>query len=179
MKLYTKTGDTGDTALFDGTRVPKSDPRVEAYGAVDELEAWIGLVRAQKVDVDLDAMLSQIQHDLFAMGALLADPGHRIAPRVAKARLGDADVSRLETWIDTVDGSLTPLRHFVLAGGTPAGALLHLARAVCRRAERRIVALGSDAVDPVLLVYTNRLSDLLFAMARSVNARAGVADQAW
>jgi len=179
MKLYTKTGDTGDTALFDGTRVPKSDPRVEAYGAVDELEAWIGLVRAQKVDADLDAMLSQIQHDLFAMGALLADPGHRIAPRVAKAKLEDADVSRLETWIDAIDGALPPLRHFVLAGGTPAGALLHLGRAVCRRAERRIVALGPDAVDPVLLVYTNRLSDLLFAMARSVNARAGVADQAW
>ncbi len=179
MKLYTKTGDTGDTALFDGTRVSKSDPRVEAYGAVDELESWIGLIRAQRLDADLDAMLLQIQHDLFALGALLADPGHRIAPRVRKARLTDADVSKLEGWIDTLDGSVPPLRHFILAGGSQAGALLHLSRTVCRRAERRIVSLGADAVDPLLIVYVNRLSDLLFAMARSVNARSGVAEQAW
>jgi cob(I)alamin adenosyltransferase len=179
MKLYTKTGDAGETGLFDGTRVAKSDPRVEAYGAVDELEAWLGLVRAQAVDADLEAMLARIQHDLFALGALLADPQHRIAPRVQKATLGPDDVTRLEHWIDTLDGALPPLRHFVLAGGTPAASLLQLARAVCRRAERRIVGLGAEAVAPVLLTYVNRLSDLLFVMARTANARANIAEHAW
>jgi cob(I)alamin adenosyltransferase len=179
MKLYTKTGDAGQTGLFDGTRVAKSDPRVEAYGAVDELEAWLGLVRAQKVDADLEAMLARIQHDLFALGALLADPQHRIASRVQKATLGADDVTRLEQWIDTLDGALPPLRHFVLAGGTPAASLLQLARAVCRRAERRIVGLGAEAVAPALLTYVNRLSDLLFVMARTANARANSAEQAW
>jgi cob(I)alamin adenosyltransferase len=179
VKLYTKTGDGGETGLFDGTRVAKSDPRVEAYGAVDELEAWLGLVRSHRVDADVEAMLSRIQHDLFALGAILADPSHRIASRVHKATLGPDDVTRLEQWIDTLDGALAPLRHFVLAGGTPAASLLQLARAVCRRAERRIVFLGGDAVDPVLLTYINRLSDLLFVMARTVNARSGVAEHAW
>ena len=179
MKLYTKTGDAGETGLFDGTRVAKSDPRVEAYGAVDELEAWLGLVRAQAVDADLETMLARIQHDLFALGALLADPQHRIAPRVQKATLGSDDVTRLEQWIDTLDGALPPLRHFVLAGGSPSASLLQLARAVCRRAERRIVGLGAEAVAPVLLTYVNRLSDLLFVMARTANARANIAEHAW
>jgi cob(I)alamin adenosyltransferase len=179
MKLYTKTGDGGETGLFDGTRVAKSDPRVEAYGAVDELEAWLGLVRSHRIDADVEAMLSRIQHDLFALGAILADPSHRIAARVRKATLGLDDVTRLEGWIDTLDGALPPLRHFVLAGGTPAAGLLQVARAVCRRAERRIVLLGADAVDPVLLTYINRLSDLLFVMARTANARSSVAEHAW
>src|SRR5262249_23775066 len=135
--------------------------------------------RTHHVDQELDKMLATIQRDLFAMGALLADPGHRIAPRVEKAKLGDADVTKLEGWIDALDNALPPLKHFVLAGGSPAGAVLHLSRAVCRRAERRIVALGKDAVDPLLLIYINRLSDLLFAMARSVNARSGVAEEKW
>jgi len=179
MKLYTKTGDAGETGLFDGTRVPKNDARVEAYGAVDELEAWLGFVRSQKVDPDVDGMLVHIQRDLFALGAQLADPRHRISTRVQKAALGAADVARLEGWIDQLDGALPALRHFLLAGGAPAGAALHLARAVCRRAERRIVALGTDAVDPELLIYINRVSDLLFAMARVVNARAGVHEHEW
>jgi len=179
MPLYTKTGDDGETGLFDGTRVSKSDPRVEAYGAVDELDACLGLVRAHKVDPDLDEMLARLQRDLFALGAQLADPRHRIASRVEKARLGDADVLRLEQWIDALDAALPPLRHFVLAGGAPAGAQLHLARAVCRRAERRIVALDRDAVDPALLIFVNRISDLLFAMARTVNVRAGVSEHEW
>lgn len=179
VKLYTKTGDGGETGLFDGTRVAKSDPRVEAYGAVDELEAWLGAVRSHRVDADVEAMLSKIQHDLFALGAILADPSHRIAARVQKATLGPDDVTRLEQWIDTLDGALPPLRHFVLAGGTPAASLLQVARAVCRRAERRIVCLGGGAVDPALLTYINRLSDLLFVMARTVNARSSIPEQAW
>jgi len=179
VKLYTKAGDGGETGLFDGTRVAKSDPRVDAYGAVDELEAWLGVVRAHRVDADVEAMLSKIQHDLFALGAILADPSHRIAARVHKATLGPDDVARLEHWIDTLDGALPPLRHFVLSGGTPAASQLQVARAVCRRAERRIVGLGAGAVDPVLLTYINRLSDLLFVMARTVNARSTIPEQAW
>ncbi|HKV99682.1 MAG TPA: cob(I)yrinic acid a,c-diamide adenosyltransferase [Vicinamibacterales bacterium] len=179
VPLYTKTGDSGETALFDGTRVSKADPRVEAYGGVDELNAWLGLARANRVGEDLDAMLDEIQRDLFALGALLADPRHKIAARVEKAKLGEADVAKLEKWIDALDSTLPPLRRFILAGGAPAGALLHLSRTVCRRAERAIVALGSDAVDPLVVVYVNRLSDLLFVMARAANARAGGAEIEW
>ena len=179
VKIYTKTGDSGETGLFDGTRVAKSDPRVASYGDVDELNAWLGVVRAQQPAGDLDDMLGHIQRDLFALGALLADPRHRIAARVEKAALGDADVSRLEGWIDRLDTELPPLRRFILAGGTHAGALLHLARAVCRRAERRIVALGPESVDAVVLTYMNRLSDLLFVMARTANARAGSPESEW
>jgi len=179
VKLYTKAGDGGETGLFDGTRVAKSDPRVDAYGAVDELEAWLGAVRAHRVDADVEAMLSKIQHDLFALGAILADPSHRISARVDKAKLGPDDVAQLEHWIDTLDGALPTLRHFVLSGGTPAASLLQVARAVCRRAERRIVGLGAGAVDPAVLTYINRLSDLLFVMARTVNVRSSIAEHAW
>jgi len=179
MRIYTKTGDTGDTGLFDGTRVSKADPRVEAYGDVDELNAWLGVARAQNLAPDIVDLLVQIQRDLFALGALLADPRHRIAARVQKATIGAGDVTRLEHAIDTLDASLPPLRRFILAGGSPAGAFLHLARTVCRRAERRVVALGADAPDPVVITYLNRLSDLLFVMARSVNARAGAGEIEW
>jgi cob(I)alamin adenosyltransferase len=177
--LYTKTGDAGETGLFDGTRVSKADARVEAYGAVDELNAWLGLVRAQHADAALDRQIEAIQRDLFALGSHLADPRHRIAARVQKAALQDEAVARLEGWIDAHDGALPRLRRFILAGGAPAGAMLHLARTVCRRAERRIVALGAGEVDAVVLVYMNRLSDLLFAMARTANARASVAETEW
>jgi cob(I)alamin adenosyltransferase len=177
--IYTKTGDGGQTGLFDGTRVAKSDPRVEAYGEVDEVGAWIGLARTHGLDADLDAMLDAIQRDLFAMGARLADPTHRIAPRVEKADLSDDDVSRLEGWIDQMQAALPPLRRFILAGGSAAGATLHLARTVCRRAERRAVALGDTAVDPHVLVYLNRLSDFLFVLARTANHRAGVEEIVW
>jgi cob(I)alamin adenosyltransferase len=182
MKIYTKTGDAGDTGLFDGTRVAKSDPRVEAYGDVDELNAWLGLARATGVDPEIDAMLDRIQRDLFALGSHLADPRHRIASRVEKALIGPADSTRLEGWIDSLEAGLAPLRRFILAGGAPAGAQLHVARTVCRRAERRIVSLGSAGpagVDAALIVYVNRLSDLLFVMARAVNARAGVPEVEW
>jgi cob(I)alamin adenosyltransferase len=179
VKIYTRTGDAGETALFDGTRVLKSHGRVSAYGDVDELGAWLGLVRAGGIDGEAGAMLERIQRDLFAIGARLADPAHRIAERVAKTAVTGGDVSRLEGWIDALESDLPPLRRFVLAGGTPAGAALHVARTICRRAERAIVALGRDALEPELLIYVNRLSDLLFVMARAVNHRAGAAEQEW
>jgi cob(I)alamin adenosyltransferase len=179
MRIYTRTGDAGETALFDGTRVSKAEPRVEAYGAVDELNAWLGLVLSHDPGPDLAGMLEQIQGDLMALGAMLADPKHRIAARVEKAALATDDVARLERWIDALDGRLPPLRRFVLPGGSNAGSLLHLSRTVCRRAERRIVSLGSAEVDPIAVTYVNRLSDLLFVMARAANARAGVTETEW
>ncbi len=178
MKLYTRTGDAGETSLFDGTRVGKDDPRVDAYGEVDETNAWLGLARASNLDPALADEVLQIQRDLFAVGAQLADPAEKIAARVMKAVLADADVARLEQLIDRLEDELPPLRRFVLDGGTPAGAALHVARTVCRRAERRIVALRPPA-DPVLIRYVNRLSDLLFVLARVANHRGGVPDVEW
>ena len=178
-KIYTRTGDDGETGLFDGTRVSKADPRVDATGEVDELASWLGVVLATRPDDDLTAMLQQIQRDLFAIGARLADPAHRIAGRVGKATLGAHDVRRLEDWIDALEAGLPPLRRFILAGGSEAGALLHLSRSVCRRAERRIVAIGSGEVDRDVLTYVNRLSDLLFVMARAANGRQGIAEIEW
>ncbi len=178
MKIYTRTGDAGDTSLFDGTRVRKHDPRVDAYGEVDETNAWLGLARASGLDPALDAEIVQLQRDLFALGAQLADPADKLAPRVTKAVLADDDVVRLEKLIDALEEELPPLRRFILAGGTPGGAALHLARTVCRRAERRMVALD-PAVDLVLIRYINRLSDLLFVLARVANHRGGVPETEW
>ena len=178
MKIYTRTGDAGETSLFDGTRVQKHDARVDAYGEVDELNAWLGFACASRVDEELAAEIVRIQRDLFALGAQLADPADKIASRVAKAALHDDDVARLERLIDRLESELPPLKHFILAGGAPAGAALHVARTVCRRAERRIVPL-TPPVDAVLLRYVNRLSDLLFVLARAVNHRAGVAETEW
>jgi cob(I)alamin adenosyltransferase len=179
MKIYTKTGDTGETSLFDKTRVSKADPRVDAYGEVDELNACLGAARAAGVDADIAALLEHLQKDLFAVGARLADPTSRIASRVVKASVADDDVARLEEAIDRLEETLPALRRFILPGGAPAGALLHLARTVCRRAERRVIALGPAAVDPIVIVYLNRLSDLIFVMARAVNQRAGVPETEW
>ena len=176
MKIYTKSGDQGETSLFDGTRVSKADARVDTYGDIDELQAWLGFARAAGAPERLAVMLEQIQRDLFALGAQLADPQHRIAPRVTKASLSADDVVRLESWIDALQATLPPLRHFILAGGGPAGAGLHIARAVCRRAERRMVALGADAG---LITYINRLSDLLFVMARAANHDAHAPETEW
>jgi cob(I)alamin adenosyltransferase len=178
VKIYTRTGDTGDTSLFDGTRVRKSEPRVEAYGDVDELNACLGLARASGADHEIADELIRLQRDLFALGAQLADPGEKIAARVTKAALGDDDVARLEQLIDRYEAELPALRRFILAGGSPAGAALHVARAVCRRAERRMVAL-EPAVDAVLVRYVNRLSDLLFVLARAVNHRSGAVETEW
>jgi len=178
VKIYTRTGDAGETSYFDGTRVRKDDPRLDTYGDVDELNAWLGLVRAWSKDADLDQLLDRVQRDLFALGAQLADPGDKLAARVTKAIVADADVERLEAQIDRIEAGLPPLRKFILAGGTPAGAALHVARTVCRRAERRMVALDPP-VDAVLLRYVNRLSDLLFVLARAANQRGGVPDAEW
>jgi len=179
MKIYTKTGDSGQTSLFDNSRVSKADDRVAAYGDVDELNACLGAARAAGLDAQLASAIEVIQRELFAVGARLADPSARIAARVTKAAVGDSDIVRLEQLIDGLEAELTPLRRFILPGGSQGGAWLHLARTVCRRAERRVVALGSDAVDPILIVYLNRLSDLLFVMARAANQRAGVAETEW
>jgi cob(I)alamin adenosyltransferase len=179
MKIYTKTGDTGETSLFDNTRVLKSDARVDAYGEVDELNACLGVARAAGMDVDLTEALQQIQKDLFALGARLADPSVRIAGRVTKAAVAQQDIERLEQLIDDLETELPPLRRFILPGGCEAGAALHLARTVCRRAERRVVALGTGQDEPILVIYLNRLSDLLFVMARAVNHRSRLPEVEW
>jgi cob(I)alamin adenosyltransferase len=185
VKIYTRTGDSGQTSLFGGTRVSKGDPRVDAYGEVDELNAFVGLALAAlsgRPDgarfADISDALVQIQRDLFALGARLADPAEKIAARVTKAALHDADVERLEQLIDRLEADLPALAHFILAGGSEAGAALHVARAVCRRAERRMVTLPPP-IEEILIRYVNRLSDLLFVMARSVNHRAGAPETTW
>ncbi len=180
MKIYTRTGDTGGTALFGGTRVSKADPRVAAYGDVDELNACLGAVRAHaELDGDVAELIEQLQRDLFAIGARLADPANKVAPRVTKVAVTDADIQRLEGWIDRFEAELPPLRRFILPGGNRAGAMLHVSRTVCRRAERSFVGGGADTVGPQLLAYVNRLSDLLFVLARAVNHRAGQPEVEW
>jgi cob(I)alamin adenosyltransferase len=178
MKIYTRTGDRGETGLYGGARVSKSHPRVAAYGEVDELNACLGVIGAQSdVPAEVAADLVEIQKDLFAIGARLADPDAK--GRSTKTAVGEGDISRLENWIDQFEASLPPLRRFILPGGTHAGALLHLGRTVCRRAERAAVALGPDAVDKEVVVYLNRLSDLLFVLARAVNHRAAHPETEW
>ena len=179
MKIYTKTGDTGETSLFGKARVSKADARVDAYGEVDELNACLGAARAARLDADLTGLLEQIQCELFAVGARLADPSGKIAAHVEKVAVTEAEVTQLELMIDRLEEQLPPLRRFILPGGSNAGALLHLARTVCRRAERRVVSLGPSAVDPIIIVYLNRLSDLLFVMARVANQRAGTSEVEW
>lgn len=148
-----------------------------AYGDVDELNAWLGLARASGADDELAAYIEQIQRDLFGLGARLADPRRKIAARVEKATIGAGDTTRLEGWIDRLEATLPPLKKFILAGGSPAGAALHVGRTVCRRAERASAALGD--VEPEVLAYLNRLSDLLFVMARAANHRAGAPEIEW
>ena len=179
VKIYTRTGDAGETSLFDNSRVSKADPRVDAYGEVDELNACLGAARAAGVDADIGGILESVQRQLFAVGARLADPASRIAERVTKAAVGDEQVRGLEETIDRLETELPPLRRFILPGGTAAGSLLHLARTICRRAERRVVGLGADAVEPEVVVYLNRLSDALFVIARAVNHRAAVPETEW
>jgi cob(I)alamin adenosyltransferase len=180
MKIYTRTGDAGGTALFGGTRVSKADARVAAYGDVDELNACLGTVSAQgELSGDIAGLIEQLQKDLFAIGARLADPAEKIAERVTKVAVTDADIRRLEEWIDRLEGELPPLRRFILPGGGTCGAWLHVARTVCRRAERNVVGLGPDAVEPLIVHYLNRLSDLLFVMARATNHRQGVPETEW
>ena len=181
MKIYTRTGDDGDTGLFGGGRVPKDHRRVAAYGAVDELNAVIGLARAFEPVAFEDGLLQDIQRDLFAIGGQLASPDPaKVAKALMKAALSEERVTELERAIDSAESSLAPLKGFILPGGTPKAAALHLARTVCRRAERCVVTLAREAsLAPTILPYLNRLSDLLFVLARRANATAGRADVAW
>ena len=179
MKIYTKTGDNGTTGLLGGTRVPKDHLRVAAGGDVDELNALLGVVKAQ-ADGRLAVLLGHIQRDLFALGAQLADPTAKVASRKAKATVGAAQTRRLDRAIDKAEAGLPALVSFILPGGTVRGAHLHLARTVCRRAERAIVTLNRDTpLDPRLLEYVNRLSDLLFVLARAANHAAGCSEDRW
>jgi cob(I)alamin adenosyltransferase len=181
MKIYTKTGDRGDTGLFGGGRVPKSHPRVDAYGEVDELNAALGLARALEPMPRIDELLVPIQRDLFAIGALLATPNlEKMRQHLEKARVDETRVAQLEQAIDDADVELEPLRAFILPGGSPKAAALHVARTVCRRAERRVVELTQvDEIPELAVVYLNRLSDLLFTLARLAAKRAGVGEVTW
>ena len=178
MKIYTRTGDDGTTGLLGPGRVPKSDPRVEAYGSVDELNAALGVVRSLDAAAWLATDLAAIQSRLFSLGAELAATTPE--PLATMDRIGDADVAALERVIDRLDAELPPLKNFVLPAGSALAAQLHLARTVCRRAERRLVTLGASAsLEPRLVRYLNRLADLLFVMARWCNRRAGLPEVEW
>lgn len=181
MKIYTRTGDAGDTGLFGGGRVSKDHIRVSAYGDVDELNSVIGLVRATAPEAFEDALLESIQRDLFSIGGHLATPDpEKVRKALEKASLSGDRVAEFERVIDDADAELPPLTAFVLPAGTPKAATLHLARTVCRRAERQVVHLAAkEAVPELFLVYLNRLSDLLFTLARLANHRAGTGDVTW
>jgi cob(I)alamin adenosyltransferase len=180
VKIYTKTGDAGETGLFGVGRVRKNALRVEAYGEVDELNACLGFGCTALADPSLVGLLVDIQRDLFALGAQLADVRKDKAKETEKAAFPEQKVANLEQAIDRVEAELPPLKSFILPGGCEEGARLHLARTVCRRAERRIAALAErEEVSPVILAYVNRLSDLLFVLARLVNHRTGVEEIAW
>lgn len=180
MKIYTRRGDRGETDLFGGSRVTKDDLRVRAYGEVDELNAAVGAGAAASAHEDLRQTLRVAQSALFGLGAYLATPDARHRDKAGIAGAGAEDVSELEAAIDRFEAELEPLASFILPGGTPAAAALHLARTVCRRAERALVALHREQpLDDAALGYVNRLSDLLFVLARVENHRAGVADVVW
>lgn len=178
MKIYTRTGDSGETSLFSGGRVPKHHLRVEAYGTVDELNSVLGLVRALNPHADTDAWLNRVQHQLFNLGADLATPDDARSSHVV--RVTQAEVAWLEQTIDSMTAALPPLRHFILPGGTPAAAQIHIARTVCRRAERLTAHLAEqERISPQVLPYLNRLSDFLFTLARWENMHAGISEEKW
>jgi cob(I)alamin adenosyltransferase len=171
-KIYTRTGDDGTTGLGDGARVPKDHARVEAYGTVDELNSLIGLLLCEPLNDEMRFSLTHIQHTLFDLGGELSIPGRSV--------VNEAQVTDLERLLDRLNSDLAPLREFILPGGSRAAALCHLARTVCRRAERRVYTLSrGESVSPASLKYLNRLSDLLFVMARAMNRTAGVPDTLW
>ena len=179
VKIYTKTGDGGETSLFGGTRLPKAHLRIEAYGTVDELNAILGVVRAADPAEDLDAVLERIQQHLFVIGAELASPEGSVQ---GMPPTGPSEVQELEKAIDQFEAHLPELQQFILPGGDPIAANLHLARCVCRRAERHVVGLFNEQqpnVPQAVLIYLNRLGDLLFVMAREANRRAGCEDVPW
>ena len=180
VKIYTRTGDDGETGLFGGGRVAKDALRVEAYGAVDELNAAIGMARAAGLGGGIDGVAQRLQEELFVLGADLATPAHGRAREESVVRISAAQVERLEGDIDAADGGLPALDAFILPGGSPAGAALHLARTICRRAERRTVELSrSESVSERVVPYLNRLSDLLFVLARAANAADGRPETKW
>lgn len=177
MKIYTRTGDGGETGLFGGGRVKKYDLRIEAYGTVDELNAALGVVRASPLSQRVDQILEHVQNELFTVGAELATPA---AKEGRTGKIEETHVERLEEMIDLCESQLAPLKNFILPGGCPAASHLHLARTIARRAERRVVELAeSETVSPKIVIYLNRLSDLLFVLARFENDRAGVPDVKW
>jgi cob(I)alamin adenosyltransferase len=178
MKIYTKTGDAGETALFGGGRVSKASARVAAYGEVDELNAWLGAARAWCADREVSSALARIQGELFVVGAILAtpNPARRKGDRFA---LEEERIRALEREIDAWDAELEELKAFVLPGGGKTASIVHLARAACRRAERAIVGLEADDLPATLVPYVNRLSDWLFTCARVLNAREGIAETPW
>ncbi|MBC7447654.1 MAG: cob(I)yrinic acid a,c-diamide adenosyltransferase [Hymenobacteraceae bacterium] len=179
MKVYTKTGDAGQTSLIGGTRVPKSSHRIDAYGTVDELNSWLGLVRDQEVNASRRDLLKEMQDRLFTIGSTLAtDPAANT--RKALPALIPADITLLEEAIDQMDATLPPLREFVLPGGHPAVSFCHLARTVCRRAERLVIALHADApVEELVIAYLNRLSDYLFVLSRAMAQELGAEQVSW
>jgi cob(I)alamin adenosyltransferase len=178
VKIYTKTGDDGTTGLFGGGRVRKASTRVEAYGTIDELNATIGLARASKLDGESETVLARVQVDLFTLGAELACvPGKEASLKMSLVDGSDAE--RLEKAIDAAETHVAPLKYFVLPGGSPQAAALHLARTVCRRAERACLALDDAPARAEIVVYLNRLSDLLFVLARRANVEAKVEDVPW
>jgi cob(I)alamin adenosyltransferase len=180
QRIYTKTGDEGQTGLFGGQRVPKDHPRVGAYGEVDELNAVIGWALTQLDDEEVAARLRMIQSDLFALGAHLATALTDKNNKLSLPELPARRVSEMEAWIDAAEAELPQLKSFILPGGSRGGAALHVARTVCRRAERLVVGLAnSERVDPAIIVYLNRLSDFLFDMARLVNYRNGETETKW
>ncbi len=176
MKLYTKSGDDGSTSLFGGVRVSKTDPRVVAYGCVDELNAAIGVAVSVSIDEEMRAHLQNIQSELFVIGAELATP----STGKTQAQLAQSSIDAIEGLIDSADGACSPLTQFILPGGCPSAATLHLARTVCRRAERAAIELASqEPVRDCVIVYLNRLGDLLFALARLANQRADHPETPW
>jgi cob(I)alamin adenosyltransferase len=175
VKIYTRTGDLGETSLFGGARVPKNDARIEAYGTVDELNSVVGLARTTPLPSEVDAVLHDVQHDLFEVGAHLASPGTSRFPGVDAQR-----IAALERGIDAMERELAPLKAFILPGGAASSAQLHIARTVCRRAERCVVALHDETPATIsTIAYLNRLSDYLFVAARFANARSGIDDIPW
>jgi cob(I)alamin adenosyltransferase len=180
-RIYTRTGDAGETGLFGGGRVRKDHPRVAAYGDVDELNSMLGVVRAAEPTDFADPLLQTIQRDLFAIGGHLATPDpERVRKALEKAELPPERIEEFERAIDAADAELAPLTAFILPGGTPKAAALHMARTICRRAERHVVALAAtDPIPDQFLIYLNRLSDLLFTLARLANHRAGEGDVTW
>jgi cob(I)alamin adenosyltransferase len=181
MKIYTRSGDEGDTGLFGGGRVPKSHVRVEAYGSVDELNATLGVAVAAVADKEIRSKLGRVQQDLFNLGSSLATPGAEDgSTKAVTPPLPLSRIQEMEGWIDSSSEETPPLTNFIIPGGSEGAAALHLARTVCRRAERAVVRLaGEEATDPGVVRYLNRLSDLLFALARLENHRAGVSDLLW